>query len=592
MGVKGYAQGGAIYNKAGTSASYMGITSSIFNNNYVEGTLDTTDGGAIWNDGTIDFSGNNYFSGNYKVVNGTKSANDIYNAGTINMLSGSMLDITGGISGNNGIINAGENATLNLYSSQAEGNNMVMSDGASMMIEINNITTDSTEQSGGKFAGDIKLNGVNNLIVQAYIDNSALNKSGEYLFANNVDSSSGSWKLQYTDNGLYNYNLTMTEDSNKNKLEMFYERKTTEEISESLDISKEEAKELENIIGSSSNNKLYEELRQEIDKNAQNKSDNIRNTLNDMRDNPMANISVMRHIEDIMLVTTNNRISSRQNQMNMGLSGGDFEIKNPNVWVSGLYNKSENTGDLDYKTDSYGFVSGIDAKLTRRIIAGVGYGYIKTDMESKNKTIDIDTHSVFGYGEYTKNDWFANLYASYNMHEFNQDKTVLNKLIQGSYDGTTYGAQLMIGKNLYGCPENHYLRLRPSAGLRYYYLEQDGYTDNAGIKYDSVNGDILTGVLGVELTDNMMMGDYPANQKFHVNATYDLVNDNVNTYVQLPNGNGYNIDGQAEDEFGIEAGYGLEVELTDNLSAGVNYEFGWRKNYTTHTAFLNLKYSF
>ena len=89
-----------------------------------------------------------------------------------------------------------------------------------------------------------------------------------------------------------------------------------------------------------------------------------------------------------------------------------------------------------------------------------------------------------------------------------------------------------------------------------------------------------------------MMGDYPANQKFHVNATYDLVNDNVNSYMLLPNGSGYNIDGQAEDEFGIEAGYGLEVELTDNLSAGVNYEFDWRKNYTAHTGTLNLKYSF
>jgi outer membrane autotransporter protein len=150
----------------------------------------------------------------------------------------------------------------------------------------------------------------------------------------------------------------------------------------------------------------------------------------------------------------------------------------------------------------------------------------------------------------------------------------------------------MIGKNLYGCPENHYLRLRPSAGLRYYHLEQDGYTDNAGIKYDSVNGDILTGVLGVELTDNMMVGDYPANQKFHVNATYDLVNDDVNSYMLLPNGSGYNIGVQAEDEFGIEAGYGLEVELTDNLSAGVNYELDWRKNYTAHTGTLNLKYSF
>ena len=384
----------------------------------------------------------------------------------------------------------------------------------------------------------------------------------------------------------------MTEDSNKNKLEILYERKTTEEISESLNISKEEAEEIIKITEAESDNDLFNELRQEIDRNAQNKTPNIGSTLADMKDNPMANISVMHHIEDLLLKVVNQRISSRQNQMNIGLSGGDFDIKNPHMWVSGLYNKSKNDGDLNYETDSYGVVTGVDFKLSRRLMSGFGYSYIQSDMESNNKKIDIDTHSIFGYGEYTRNDWFANLYAAYNMFEFSQDKAILNKVLEGEYDGEMYGAQLMLGKNLYDCPENHYLRLRPSAGLRYYHINQDGYTDNAGIKYDDISGDILTGVVGVELTDNMMIDKYPLVQRAYVNATYDLVNDNVSTYMQLPNGNGYSVGEQAEDEFGIEAGYGVEVELTDNISTGINYEFDWRKDYTSHTGFINLKCSF
>ena len=579
LGEKGYAQGGAIYNKSGNQQARLGINSSTFINNYAEGTLDTTNGGAIWNDGTIGFNGNNYFEGNYVISNGTKFANDIYNAGTINMSANSMLDIKGGITGKNGSINLGENSRLNVYTSQISGNNLFMSDNSTLAIEINNIQTDSTEQSGGKIDGDITLNGTNNLYVEAYIDNTALNKNGEYQFANNVDSSNGEWNLQYKDNGLYKYNMQMTEDLNKNKLTLTYERKSAEEISDSLGITEEEAEEIIQIIDRESDNEIFEEIRNEIDHNAQEKNANISNTLNDMRDTPSTNFDIIKNIDDILVKIVNNQIISRQNKKSAN-----------NVWLNGLYHTSENDGDLDYEADSFGFVGGADRQLSENVIGGLGYSYIKTDGKSSNKDLDIDTHSLFVYGEYSKNNWFVNLYASYNQSEINQDKQVLDYQLKGKYDVDMYSSQILGGRNIYF--DNNKLYLRPNIGLRYYHIVQDSYRDNAGIKYEEVSGDILTGIIGTDLAYNCDIKDYSVSHRGYINATYDLINDDVNMYMALPNGNGYYVNQDADNELGFEIGYGLEAQLNDNIKIGLNYEFDWQKDYNAHLTFINMHYNF
>ena len=371
----------------------------------------------------------------------------------------------------------------------------------------------------------------------------------------------------------------MTEDTNKNKLTLTYERKSAEEISDSLDITENEAEEIIQITGGQSNNKIFEEIRRDIDKNAQEKNPNISNTLNDMRDTPSTNFDIIKNIDDVLVKIVNNQTVSRQNTKPVN-----------NVWLSGLYHTSENDGDLNYQVDSYGFVGGVDKQFSDSVVGGLGYSYIQTDGESTNKDLDIDTHSLFVYGEYSKNNWFINLYASYNQSEINQDKQVLDYQLKGKYDVDMYSSQILGGRNIYF--DNNKLYLRPNIGLRYYHIVQDSYRDNAGIKYEEVSGDILTGIIGTDLAYNCDIKDYSVSHRGYINATYDLINDDVDMYMRLPNKNGYYVNQNADTELGFEVGYGLEAQINDKLSFGINYEFDWQKDYNAHLTFINMHYNF
>ncbi len=575
LGNNGYAQGGAIYNKSGNSHAMLSINSSSFINNYVVGTLETTNGGAIYNDGTINFSGSNYFDGNYMVVNSNKIANDIYNAGNINMLSNSIVEIKSGIDGSDGSINMSENSRLNIYTSQVSGNNLVMNNNSTLAIEINNITTSSTEQLGGKIDGDITLNGTNNLYVETYVDSTSGIQTGEYKFANNVNISAGNWNLQQKENGLYNYTVSFTDNSNKNTLIFNYERKNEKEVADSLGVSQEDAKAIIEISKNKSKNPLFEDLRNNIDENAQNKNSNISTTLRDIKDNPVANLNMVKNIDDIVIKVVNHQIVAHQNAP-----------LTKNIWLSGVYHSSEYKGNLDYKSDSHGFVGGFDRYLSENIIGGAGYSYIKTDGKSNNKKLDIDTHNMFVYGQYSKNNWFVDLYASYNTSTVNQNKKVLYHNLNGKYDIDMYSAQILGGKNIYF--ENNKFYLRPNGGLRYYYITQDSYRDNADMQYEKISEQIVSGVLGTELvynTDTIF-------QRGYINASYNFINDDINMHVQLPNANGYYMKQNADQELGLEIGYGLETQINKNIKIGLNYEFDWQKDYNAHLTFVNMQYNF
>ena len=174
--------------------------------------------------------------------------------------------------------------------------------------------------------------------------------------------------MQQKENGLYNYTVSFTDNSNKNTLIFNYERKNEKEVADSLGVSQEDAKAIIEISKNKSKNPLFEDLRNNIDENAQNKNSNISTTLRDIKDNPVANLNMVKNIDDIVIKVVNHQIVAHQNAP-----------LTKNIWLSGVYHSSEYKGNLDYKSDSRGFVGGFDRYLSENIIGGAGYSYIKTD---------------------------------------------------------------------------------------------------------------------------------------------------------------------------------------------------------------------
>ncbi len=594
-GDNAYAQGGAIYNGLlnGGLPVISDIQSSTFSGNYVSGASEKTDGGAVWNAGTIGFSGKNVFKDNYKVVNGVKTANDIYNSGTVNVAENGSLDISGGISGDgNGKINLAQNAALNLNNATSAGNNLTLEKDATLAFNVNEINTSSTTQKGGKVDGDIKLNADSNLKVSTYVKHGVVNGEGTYKFANTVDTANGKWKLNtIIANSLYNYDFKLNDENNTLILE--FAKKNADEIAKEFDTDKDKADEILAITSPKSNNHQFNNISEIVNKQAQDGDSSLTSALDDLNDNTQANLETGRYIGDIIAKNVADRLNTRPDKNSVyGLAGGDAAEYEPEVWANAVYQAAENSGDLDYSADTKGVIAAVDGKANKNWTVGAGYAYLQTDLDSGAKSSDIDDHTVFAYAEYGRNSWFANGLAAYHWLSFDQNKKAFGENIKGSFDMQMLGLQALVGREFYGSADEHVLRLRPQAGLRYYKISQDGYTDSAGMKYNSADSDILTGVLGVSLTDETEVNGYKVMPKAFVNATYDLQNDDNTTIVHLPNGGSYAIAQESNGKFGVETGIGVEMAVSENAKVGLTYEYDWHDDYSAHTGLLNLKYAF
>lgn len=625
------AQGGAIFNQSKIDsisgnftnnhassaefASYGGailntgeigkISNAVFSGNYVEGVTNeagaVTDGGAVWNAGKITFEGNNVFKDNYKIVDGNKEANDIYNAGAIYVAENGSLDISGGISGNkdapSSVINIGEGGLLQIHDATVSDNTIYMNADSTLALDVTNFGGSSDEQTGGKIDGNIVLNADSTLKVSTYNVFGEDEGESTYQFATNVDTNNGEWKLNTkVENLLYNYDGPVLNDEN-NTLMLKYKKKTAEEVADAFGTDMEMSEE---ILAWSSpkadDNNQFNRISDEINRRAQQGDKSLVNDMSDLHENTQGNLDVARYFGDLVSKNVTEHLNSREGEdlwaYRYGLSGGDMVQRNAQVWVDALFSSAENSGDLDYSADTTGVIAAVEGKPTQNLLVGAGYAYQQTDMDSGSKSSDIDTHSVFGYGEYSWRQWFVNALVSYNMSSFDQTKKAFGESISSDFDTDVLGAQLLVGQNLGSCNGETLLRIRPQAGVRYYKISQDGYKDSAGVQYGDIDSDVITGVAGVEVVVDTEINNTQVEPKAFVNATYDFQNDDATTVIKLPNGNGYTISQSANGKFGIETGVGIDVKMNDRATVGAMYQYDWRDDYSAHTGLLNVKYAF
>ncbi len=265
-----------------------------------------------------------------------------------------------------------------------------------------------------------------------------------------------------------------------------------------------------------------------------------------------------------------------------GKSSGDPKLKN-GVWAQYLYNKAKYdvTDGFDSKTN--GFAGGFDHKF-QDVTAGMGYSYADTDIDSIGRKTDADTHTVFAYGEYKPSKWFINGIASYSFAKYKEHKNVAGTNVDGKYDVNTAGAQVMGGYDM--------AWFTPMAGVRYFYVDQDSYTDSAGQRVESTSSDIFTGVIGAKASKAFAVGQGTyMTPELKVAATYDLARPSSKATVSLANGGSYTVNGDKLDRFGVEVGAGVTMDI-DNFALSARYEGKFRKDYHDNTGLLEARYNF
>ena len=275
-----------------------------------------------------------------------------------------------------------------------------------------------------------------------------------------------------------------------------------------------------------------------------------------------------------------------------GMASGDSMFERAAMWIQGMFNKSkldDTSKAKGFDADSSGVAFGFEKFVTDNTKAGLGYAYTKTNIDGFMRDTDVDTHTAIVYGEYKPNNWYVNGIATYGWSDYSEKKTVAGVNVKADYDVETLGLQAMTGydMNVSG------LGVTPEAGLRYVHIKQDSYKDSADQRVSANDSDVLTGVIGAKVSKDFELSNgMNIRPEARVAATYDLMNDDVNSVVTLANGSAYAVEGEALDRFGMEFGAGVTAEVNDNIEFSLGYEGKFRQDYQDHTGLLNVKYKF
>lgn len=275
-----------------------------------------------------------------------------------------------------------------------------------------------------------------------------------------------------------------------------------------------------------------------------------------------------------------------------GMASGDNIFKRGAMWVQGLFNKSkldDTSKAKGFDADSNGIAFGAEKFVTDDVKVGVGYAYTNTDIDGFMRSTDVDTHTAILYGEYKPSNWYVNGIATYGWSDYEESKSVAGVGVKADYDVETFGLQAMTGYDM----NVNGLGITPEAGLRYVHIKQDAYKDSADQRVSANDSDILTGVIGAKVSKSWELSNgMNIKPEARIAATYDLMNDDVNSVVTLANGSAYTVNGEALDRFGMELGVGVTAEVNDNVELSLGYEGKFRQDYQDHTGLINAKYKF
>ncbi len=514
--------GGAIYNDGskdakGNYGGVMTITNSQFSNNTAN-----SNGGAIYNseNASLTLAGTNIFTGN---TAGGK-ANDIYNAGTLNISGDLTLD--GGITGT-GVLNFADNssltATLNSTTALITNNVTV---GENVFLKISN-GTGTYEFISGTLTGE---------------------------FLNTM------------------YDLDTKTEAGK----IIVSAKSADKIAEESGISTDVAQTLSGIAASetetataiatavqealvSGNVAVVEQELTKINPDSANASQK-------------AAVTVASQVAG----TVSNRLSGLN--VSMGRNGGDIQASY-GVWAEGMYNKSKLDGA--FRGYTQGFAVGFDTLINDTYTLGLGYAYTATDVKSDRKTKAYGDN-FFLYGQYKPSNWFVNGMLSYGHSDYKEVASAFGVDLSSNYDIDAYAGQIMTGYEFKS-------GFTSEMGLRYLYLTQDEY-NNGVATIDADNNDILTGVATLKYTASMgkKVRFMP---EFKAGITYDIISDGTESTVTMGSATPYVATGDRLARFGGEFGIGAKIK-SKNMELSFGYDLNVRRDYTSQTGSLKLKYNF
>lgn len=553
--------GGAIYNgvdrnyyaddDASTESTNHGVFYLSGNNEFVNNTAGEL-GGAIYNDagGTINFAGTNVFRGN--VANGL--ANDIHNMGTLNITDGT-TSFDGGVTGT-GTFTLASDAILELGTATIKQGTIDLQG----HVVASMLNDSARGGSYGRFIGDVTV-------------------GDDAMFELNVGAA-----------GTYNIWNGKIVDAEQVTVGDIYEiagidangvkivTKSVADIAETVGVSTQAAGAVAGLANANSGkaHQVSLALQDALDAGDVEYIERETKKLNPT-DKPVAQAAAS-SVQNQVLSLTSGRMAGG---ISVGRAGGDERSQENGFWIQGLFNKSKFADDFHGYTR--GVALGADTLIDKTWTIGGGLAFNNSDVHADAGRTDIDTKTLFLYGQYKPNNWFVNATATYSMSEYTENKTVagVSGLVD-TYDVDAYGVQMMGGYDF--APG-----ITTEAGLRYLHIAQDEYVDARDAQIMATDTDFLTGVAGLKYAF-AIENDWAIQLRPELRAamTYDFISDDTATTVVMPGTEAYAVNGEQLSRLGGEFGIGLTAQYK-GMEVSLMYDLDLHQDYTSQTGMIKFR---
>lgn len=537
-----WAVGGALVNK-GTIESLTGT----FANNTVAVSAEDgfAAGGAVYNEGTINFDGDVLFSNNTAVEGA-----DIYNDGIVNIVSGTTT-IDTAVAGE-GTLNVASDAILNIGTATVQ----------QTQINIDGIVQASvlSDRSYGRLLGLIEAKDSAELKLN-------VGSVGSYKIFDSqadIDVTAGA-----------TYDVSQEADGT-----VVIATKAVEDIATDAGISTQAAGAVAGLAnaGSGKAHQVSLALQEALNSGDAAFVEAETKKLNPT-DKPVAQAAAT-SVQNQVLALTSGRMAGG---ISVGRAGGDAVAQENGFWMQGLFNKSKFADAFHGYTR--GIALGADTLIDKTWTIGGGLAFNNSDVHADGVHTDIDSKTLFLYGQYKPNKWYVNGTLTYNMSEYTENKTIGGVSVEHEYDVDAYGAQVMTGYDFA-------TGITTEAGLRYLYIDQDSYVDGLDRQIMATDTDFLSGVAGVKYAF-AIENDWAIQLRPELRAamTYDFISDDSATTVVMPGAEAYAVNGERLSRMGGEFGIGLTA-LYKGMELSVMYDLDLHKDYTSQTGMIKFRTQF
>ena len=289
-------------------------------------------------------------------------------------------------------------------------------------------------------------------------------------------------------------------------------------------------------------------------------------------------------------------IAARQSAQRTGISTGDM-YSGGNVWIQYAYNNAtqkEKDGIYGYEATTHGFTLGADTELRADYTFGAAYTYSKGDIKGKDgsqSNFDTTGHIFSLYGTMPlANAVFLDTQFSYGRGENDGKRQVDNAgEIKAKYNTSSWYLGVLAGSVM---PLSAQWSWVPQLAFNYANIETDDYKEEGGnteannLTFDKVSTgkyEIMEMGVGVKMVGDMARDSMTIKPEASLMVYHDFKDDPVTmTAHYAAGGNSFVVHGAKRDTTRMQLGLGAELEMNNNISMSLSYDYHWMDTFSNH----------